>query len=75
MLWTFNVSFNDVALVDCTGPIPKELGQLSFVEELNLSRNKLEGEIETLCVFYFTYTLWSTRTDVRITLSSQYWAR
>ena len=45
---TYTVPSDDVALVDCIGPIPKELGQLDCLEELNLGRNGLNGEEEML---------------------------
>ena len=40
----YNVLPDTVALVDCIGPIPKELAQLTSLERLDLSDNLLNGE-------------------------------
>lgn len=45
--WHHDVSFYVVIPVDGTGPIPKELGQLTYLEELDLQWNELDGERET----------------------------
>ena len=42
----YSVPSDVVALVDCIGPIPKELEQLDCLEELDLSWNGLNGEEE-----------------------------
>lgn len=44
---THGVSFCVVIRVDGTGPIPKELGQLTYLEELDLQWNELDGKKET----------------------------
>ena len=42
----YTVPSDVVALVDCIGPIPKELGQLDCLEVLDLRGNGLNGEEE-----------------------------
>lgn len=39
-----NVPAEIIVPFNCTGPIPKELGQLVYLKELDLHWNKLHGE-------------------------------